>query len=114
MTDREAGSVHQNQDRRVMRRSVVLRVCCTVLLVSLIGCQTPRQQGWQETPTKSRLQRSPIVVVVWAWPFSFVVVRGIGHEVDQSGAVGGGETSGTQKSDQKTDVDADATVPIKP
>ena len=84
----------------------------TCLLVLLAACQTPRQEGWLDTPTDSRVKGSPIVIVVVAWPFSVTVIRGVGHEVDQSGAIGGGKASG-QQADQTTRVDADATVPLK-
>ncbi len=83
-------------------------------LLLLAACaQVPKQEGWQDTPTDSRVKDSSIIIVVWVWPFGVSVVHSIGHEVDQSGAVGGGTAKG-QRAEQTTEVEVDAEVPIKP
>lgn len=81
----------------------------SVLLGLLCACQTPRSQGWQDTPTEAREVR--IIVVVLNLGGTVTLDRA--GSLDQSGAVGAGGATETAAS-QRTDVDAAADVRVVP
>jgi hypothetical protein len=79
-----------------------------VLLALLCACQTPRSQGWQDTPTEARDVH--VIVLVFNLGGAVRIER---TGVDQSGNVGEGGTTET-KSKQETKVDAQADVQAIP